>query len=117
MEQETSPVLAEALAIRWSLQIAKEQGLLNCIIESDAEVVVKCIKQEMVMADIDPIIQDCIELLDHLTNSCVSHVKRQLNMAAHDLVRLPSQVGSRSWVGNAPTQIQDIICKDCAFMQ
>lgn len=37
------PTLAEALGVRWSLILAKEQQLNKVIVESDAELVVNCI--------------------------------------------------------------------------
>lgn len=65
-----SPTMAEALSLRWCLQWAKEQELGSLIIETDAEVIVKCLQGSVKLASIEPIILDCKELLSHMLNSC-----------------------------------------------
>jgi hypothetical protein len=53
------PLLAEALAIRWCLQLAKDQNLKETIIESDALVVVECIRGSNSIASIELVVIDC----------------------------------------------------------
>lgn len=60
---ETDPILAEALGIRWCLQLAIDQQLQNVVIFSDALVVVNCIKGRTCVAAIEHIVQDCISLM------------------------------------------------------
>lgn len=59
----TDPILAEALGVRWSLQLAKDHHMLKVIIASDVAVVVNCINSKSYVAAIDPIIQDCKMLM------------------------------------------------------
>lgn len=110
------PSLAEALGIRWGLQLAKEQQLNKVIIESDAAGVVNCINDKCCMATIDPFIQDCKLLLQHFQNSVICHIRRQANVAAHGMVKEAKILGSRTWLGNAPSQIQSFICTDAMFI-
>lgn len=47
------PTLAEALAIRWCLQFAKEQNLEEVVVQSDASVVIECIRNSNSIAAIE----------------------------------------------------------------
>jgi hypothetical protein len=53
------PCMAEALGVRWCLQLAHNQGLQ---IQIDALVVAECIIGKRTNASLEPIIVDCIEL-------------------------------------------------------
>ena len=57
-EVSIEPVLAEALAIRWCLQLAKEKGLQDVTIQSDALAVVECFRGSNSLASIDLIVLD-----------------------------------------------------------
>ncbi|PNX62624.1 ribonuclease H, partial [Trifolium pratense] len=100
----TDPVLAEALGVRWGLQMAKHLNWNTVTIISDAEVVVNCVNSNYVFAAIDHIIQDCQELLLDMDRSHVVYVKRSLNSVAHSLVKLSKEVGCRTWLGHVPSQ-------------
>lgn len=106
------PTIAEALGVKWSLQIAKELQLQKIVIESDAAEVVNCINRKKSLAAIDFIIQDCWDLINQVGEVLVVHVKRHLNAAAHGMVRVAKQLGSKTWVGNAPSHIHDALCND-----
>ena len=57
-EVSTEPVLDEALAIRWCLQLAKEKGLQDVTIQYDALAVVECFRGSNSLASIDLIVLD-----------------------------------------------------------
>jgi hypothetical protein len=57
------PCMAEALGVRWCLQLAHNQGLQRVQIQIDALVVAECIIGKRTNASLEPIIVDCIELL------------------------------------------------------
>lgn len=67
-EVSTEPVLAEALAIRWCLQLAKEKGLQDIIIQSDALAVVECFRGSNSLASIDLIVLDCKALMEDFSS-------------------------------------------------
>lgn len=58
-----SPLLAEALGIRWALQISAQLGISNAAILTDAETVTKCINQNLQIMEVNPVITDCLNLL------------------------------------------------------
>lgn len=63
-----SPILAETLCLRWCLQWVKEQNFEKIVIETDAEVIVKCLQGCTNLAAIGPIILDCKDLLAQMLN-------------------------------------------------
>ncbi|GAU44885.1 hypothetical protein TSUD_400480 [Trifolium subterraneum] len=107
-----SVVAAEATGLRWCIQWIKEQQLSNVVIEMDSEIVVQCLLGKSYFDAIDLIIVDCLELLFSLVNVSVNAVKRCKNMAAHGLVGVARNVGSKSWWGNVPEPISSIICNE-----
>jgi ribonuclease HI len=57
-----SPLLAEALGMRWALLWLKENNYENVEMETDAEQVVKCFKNQIKLSEISNVILDCVEL-------------------------------------------------------
>ncbi|GAU38301.1 hypothetical protein TSUD_157860 [Trifolium subterraneum] len=102
-EIEVEPAVAEALGVRWALQLSLDQHLDNFIILSDAANVVNCIAKRISLASIDLIAQDCRDLLCNFSNVSIKFVGRALNIDAHNVASLAKCVGSRTWVGSAPT--------------
>jgi ribonuclease HI len=100
----TDPTLAEALGVRWGLQMAKQLHWNTVTVLSDSEVVVNCVNSKYVVAAIDHIIQDCQELMVELARSQVVYVNRSLNSIAHSLVKLSKNVGCSTWLGHVPSQ-------------
>lgn len=64
------------------------------------------------IACIENIILDCRELMSHLHNIRVFSIKRGKNVAAHGLVGVATNLGSRSWLGYVPEPVSLIICND-----
>lgn len=110
------PTVAEALGLRWCLQWAKDQSFESLIVETDSKIVAKCINGSMHYANLDVIILDCLELLSGMRNSTVTSISRNRNSAAHCLVGMARNLGSRSWVGIVPDPLKSIICKDALFL-
>ncbi|XP_058774462.1 uncharacterized protein LOC131648749 [Vicia villosa] len=94
---------AELLAIRWSLQVAKDLGLKDFVVQSDALVMVDCINGVVFNADLDPIVADCRNLISGFNNVRVMFIRRTLNGDAHHLVCLGKSLGYRTWTGHIPS--------------
>jgi hypothetical protein len=107
-----SPLLAECLGLRWCLAWAVDNRLSNIIIESDAEVVVKCLHGALVIAEIELVILDCLNLMNSLSNVIVVSISRHCNEVANSLVSLSRISGCCSWVGYMPDYCMDSYCKD-----
>jgi ribonuclease HI len=102
---EVSPILAEALGLRWAIQTAISQGIQSISFVCDALGVVNCVNGKCTVAVIDHVIQDCRNLLKSIPFVMVSHVSRELNREAHVLASMAKSVGCRSWLGNAPSNL------------
>jgi ribonuclease HI len=109
---KVSPMLVETLGLRWALLWLKEQHFDEVINETDAEQVIKYLKNQIKVSEISNVILDCLALLAEMEQVSVSFLSRKRNLAAHSLVGVASSVGSKSWVGNVPYQIDHIICND-----
>jgi ribonuclease HI len=114
---EVEPVLAEAMGIRWSLQLALEHKLTHISLASDADVVVNCINFNCYVAAIEPIILDCKLLMAKFEFVSVKHVRRTMNVVAHDLVCLSRTVGSKLCMGYIPHQLQAAHCNNVIQFQ
>jgi hypothetical protein len=77
------PALAEALGVRWCLQMAKKANILEATICCDAKMVINCINSTGFVATLDHIIQDCKTLMVEMSKVNVLFVNRSLNSAAH----------------------------------
>ncbi|KAK2646527.1 hypothetical protein Ddye_021722 [Dipteronia dyeriana] len=81
-----SPDVTEATAILRGFIFTKESGLLPCVMESDAQVVVNMINSKNApLSDIGIIIRDIICFLNCNSECKVVFAPRQGNMAAHKL--------------------------------
>ncbi|GAU29911.1 hypothetical protein TSUD_148190 [Trifolium subterraneum] len=96
-EIHTSPILAEALAIRWAIRTAIDLNYNQVTIVSDALTIVKDIEGKTCPAKVELIVQDCISLCSNFMHVAVVYVKRTLNTEAHNLVQLSKHVGCRTW--------------------
>ena len=83
-----SVAIAEALACRRAMFFAKELGMLDCIFEGDAEVIVRAIRSSNYShLEYGNVIRD-VRFLENCFSFCAfSHVKRQGNLVAHCLAR------------------------------
>lgn len=111
-EVELSPMVAEAIGLRWCLSVAKDLSLNKVVVESDAATGVDCVNGKAIMAAIDPIIQDCCSILNLFEDIKVTAICRNQNSIAHELVQLSKVVGSKNWVGTVPRQIYHLLCTD-----
>jgi ribonuclease HI len=105
-KRQASPSLAEAMALRWCLQwILSSNQDGQFIVETDAEVVVKCLQGCTRLSDIENIVLDCNDILSSLSNCNVVFIRRCKNTVAHSLVKFAKQFGSSSWVGYVPEPV------------
>lgn len=104
---------SETLALRccldWMIS-SNHPGFV--IIETDSESTVKCLQGKLNVAELDPVISDCIHFLFLLLNVIVAFISRTKNKAAHGFVEVAVNLSSRSWAGCTPGQIAAIVCKN-----
>lgn len=95
----TSSSVAEAMAVRWALKLAKDLHIPSVMIQSDALEVVDCNNQVSSVAVLEPLVLDCLNLLKSFQFATLLYVNRSHILEAHNLVGLGYMLGSRTWLG------------------
>lgn len=93
---------AEILAIRWLLQVAKDLGLKEFVLQSDAFAVVDCVNGFVTYADLNPIVLDCKTLFSRFSDVSIMFIIRIIIVDAHQLAGIGRTLGSRTWTGHIP---------------
>ena len=92
------------LYVHRGLLFVRDAGLLPCVVETDAQVVVKLIESSNApLSDVGIIICDIFDFLDWHPDVKVVFASRKTNMAAHKLARLGLSIDSALfWMDEAP---------------
>ena len=90
------PDIAEALAIKWIVQLASEEPFTKIIVESDSN---RCIESIMGSPEdtywkIEAICSDVNMLALDFISCCFRWVKRDANSAAHELAKFAALLGT-----------------------
>ncbi|XP_058763410.1 uncharacterized protein LOC131636801 [Vicia villosa] len=110
---DVDPSMAEALALRWALQTAVDLKITEAVFHSDAMSVVDCINRLSFNAVLEPIIVDCLGLLESFSSAVCLYISRNCNMDAHKLVGIGHRVGSRTWLGEPSSELSIVDFPPC----
>ena len=90
------PEVAEATAILWAVQLAKLEGFLNVIIESDSKVPIDAINSNPEKANwkISTIVSDVNFLAFEFVSCCFSWVKRDAKKTTHEMAKFVVSLNS-----------------------
>ena len=109
----TSPELAEAMALRRAVEIAKERGHDRVIFASDCLSLIQRISS--VSPDRSPVgsvVLDIKKMIAGFNSATFRHVNRSLNEAAH-ILATTCDVSSRGFISSlAPDSIRKTLCTD-----
>ena len=83
--------MAELWALRDGLILAREKGLNNLIIELDVLSIVILMNNEAVNVMMEPLLSDCRNLLNQISNKHVIHSYHEANQCADALAKLGAQ--------------------------
>ena len=110
----STPLEAEAMAVREALSWIHRRGWQQVKVESDClEVVQAILDQRSYPSYFHGIIDDCKALLKNLDNIRVGFVFRSANMVAHTLARVTiSMVNCMEWDSLVPNFLYDVIASD-----
>ncbi|KAK4845250.1 hypothetical protein QYF36_002843 [Acer negundo] len=105
------PFVAEALAIKYGIQLACETCLVPLQIESDSLQAMELVsKSNHSDADVGPIIVDISNVLKPLPSCSISYVPRKRNDAAHVLAKKALSVESdHRWIDFCPPYVERIV--------
>ncbi|XP_016170478.1 uncharacterized protein LOC107613135 [Arachis ipaensis] len=84
----TSPLAAEALAVREALIMANNFQLERIIIESDSLILIQALKSQASIAEIQVILDDILDLARSISNCGFIWVPREGNALAHEVAKL-----------------------------
>ncbi|XP_058774363.1 uncharacterized protein LOC131648640 [Vicia villosa] len=110
---EVDPTMAEALALCWALKTVVDLKITKAVFHSDAMSVVDCINRISFDAVLEPIIVDCLELLESFSAAVCLYISRTCNMDAHNLVGIGHKMGSRTWLGKPSSEVSIVYFSPC----
>ncbi|XP_025678982.1 uncharacterized protein [Arachis hypogaea] len=106
----SSPLAAEALAVRKALIIAKNFQLKRIIFESDSLILIQALKSKASIAKIQVILDDILELARNISNCGFTWVPREGNALAHEVAKLTADGSLRqNWPRCKPQVIMNIL--------
>ncbi|KAL8522321.1 hypothetical protein ACS0TY_012459 [Phlomoides rotata] len=107
--------IAEALAIRQGLLLARENGVRKIVVESDSQVVVHALYRTfMDLSYLGGIVWDILESGAHFTEVKFVWTRRQGNLVAHRLVCYAFSCTSLFFWPDVPDSIVDTMNADIA---
>lgn len=113
VQNVTQPELAEAVAIRRALSLAKEEGYQKVIISSDClSAIQRIISPLLDRSRIGCLISDIKRIGAEFSECTFMHVNRLCNLAAHTLARLSEPAGSNVYRSVTPDCIRELLCND-----
>ena len=108
----SNPLVIEASAIIWALQIAKVKGRCGIIVESDSKLCVDAIGLDKTDCDwnISTLCNDAIGLAAEFISCKFCWVKHEANMVAHTLAKLctPQELPVIYFLNNLPTSLEEV---------
>jgi ribonuclease HI len=113
LDQVTVPEIAEALAIRSAVSLAKDEGWNNVIMVSDCLSVIQRIRSPIRdRSMVGVVVEDIKTLAASLLAVNFRHTSRLCNSSAHTLARRAENFGSIFFRDVAPDCIRDKLCID-----
>ncbi|XP_057440277.1 uncharacterized protein LOC130732189 [Lotus japonicus] len=108
-----SSVLAEALALRWALGLAKELGFRRIWVETDCLVLYNYWeRREGGFSHLETVVKDCRLLLCSFDVFTFTFVRRTGNSVADALAKLAFRLGCLVWIEEAPLEVSSLIQDD-----
>ncbi|KAK2649115.1 hypothetical protein Ddye_016604 [Dipteronia dyeriana] len=110
------PQMAEAMAICRGLQFAVETGLVPCVMESDAQVVINLLNSVVaLLSEVRLIIQDIFSFCEKSFSCSFNFVPRNGKMVAHCLAKLGlSSSVDDFWMEKCPLSVILEVLRDCS---
>lgn len=86
---------AESIGVRESLSWIMQRGDANVLIELDSLLAVRALQQQKVyLQEVGHVVNECVTLLQSMSGTVVTHIRKQANKVAHSLARIPCELNS-----------------------
>jgi hypothetical protein len=113
LEGMMNPELAEAVACRFALCLARDEGHSKVIMASDCLSLIQRINSTAKdLSNVGTVVADIKKIAASFLVCSFTHVKRQFNVPAHILARSCEQSVSQVYRGVIPVCIQESLCND-----
>jgi ribonuclease HI len=111
LDEVTTPEIAEALAVRCALTLARDEGLDKIILASDCLSVVQRVNSSTRDRSlVGVVVEDIKAMTASMSSVTVRHISRLLNNSAHDLARRVQHFGSPFFRNSVPDCIRFELC-------
>lgn len=104
-EVRMDPLMAEAVGLRWALNLATNWNLDSLVVSSDCQQLVKAFHSPIEYPSLKNILLDCLQLIDSFSSFSLLFEYRQTNRVAHALAAESHLYKDCEWWGNPPVGI------------
>ena len=118
VQSDFSVEVAEALVIRFGMEIAKDNRFRRIEVENDSLSIITKIKtSDIPHNEVGLLIEDIINMSKDFPHCSFYFVKRDSNRVAHVMAKLdPYDVGDQIWMEEGPSEIYDVLTYDISRM-
>lgn len=110
------PAVAEALALRWGLELALNVEIERVQVELDAQVVIRAMNSPSCSSSLEHIIQDCKALAREFQAVDFHYVNRTANNVAHTLAAMADRFPTSLWWTDLPLPVDEALSVDSFFI-
>ena len=107
---------AEAIAVRFGLNLANTVGCSKVEVNSDSVKVVNALSQGYSSSVASSIIDDCYFMSLGFSHVIYDHCNRERNRVAHELARLARFSSPSVWMDNAPNEVIPLLVNDATLL-
>ncbi|KAF7100170.1 hypothetical protein CFC21_101709 [Triticum aestivum] len=107
---------AEAIAVRFGLNLANTVGCSKIEVNSDSVEVVNALSQGYSSSVASSIIDDCYFMSLGFSHVIYDHCNRERNRVAHELAKLARFSSPRVWMDNAPDEVIPLLVNDATLL-
>ncbi|XP_057426083.1 uncharacterized protein LOC130719473 [Lotus japonicus] len=109
----SSALMAEALAFRWSVSLAKDLGFFRVVLETDCLQLFEAWKKNRLGDSyLFSVLNDCRDMVSYFTSFDLSFVRRSGNSVADFLAKNSSKFSNIVWIEEVPPDLDLLVTSD-----
>ncbi|KAI5016861.1 hypothetical protein ZWY2020_037239 [Hordeum vulgare] len=109
-------ITAEALAVRFGLNLARTVGCSRIVVSSDNLDIVEALKNGNSSSVASSIIDDCFFMASDFNHVVYNHCFRESNKVAHEMARLVKFTSPSCWLDSAPPEVLSLLVNDTTVL-
>ncbi|KAI4994410.1 hypothetical protein ZWY2020_029458 [Hordeum vulgare] len=107
---------AEALAVRFGLNLARTVGCSRIVVSSDSLEIVEALKDGNFSSVASAIIDDCFFMASEFNHVIYDHCFRESNQVTHELARLVKFPSPSCWLDSTPPEVLSLLVNDTTVL-